>query len=212
MSLSTHCQNLRAGQKMGDLKLIDTMIKDGLWDAFNGLSHGPDRGERRREVADLPRGAGRVRGRLAEQGRSRPEGREKFADEIVPFTVKTRKGETVVDQDEIHPPRRDAREHGEATARLHQRTARWTAGNASGLNDGAAAALLMTADEAEKRGIEPLARIVSYANRGARPPRSWASAPFTASRRALEKGRLEGAADLDLVEANRKHSRRRPAR
>jgi len=198
MSLSTHCQNLRAGQKMGDLKLIDTMIKDGLWDAFNGYHMG----QTAENVAEKWQISREAQDEFAVASQNKAEAAQKagkFADEIVPFTVKTRKGETVVDQDEYI-------RHGatlENMAKLRPaftKDGSVTAGNASGLNDGAAAALLMTADEAEKRGIEPLARIVSYATAGL-DPSIMGVGPIHASRRALEKAGWK-AADLDLVEAN----------
>ena len=198
MSLSTHCQNLRAGQKMGDLKLIDTMIKDGLWDAFNGYHMG----QTAENVAEKWQISREAQDEFAVASQNKAEAAQKagkFADEIVPFTVKTRKGETVVDQDEYI-------RHGatlENMAKLRPaftKDGSVTAGNASGLNDGAAAALLMSADEAEKRGIEPLARIVSYATAGL-DPSIMGVGPIHASRRALEKAGWK-AADLDLVEAN----------
>ncbi len=198
MSLSPHCQNLRAGQKMGDLKLIDTMIKDGLWDAFNGYHMG----QTAENVAEKWQISREAQDEFAVTSQNRAEAAQnagRFDDEIVPFTVKTRKGETVVDKDEYI-------RHGatvENMAKLRPaftKEGSVTAGNASGLNDGAAAALLMSADEAEKRGIEPLARIVSYATAGL-DPSIMGVGPIHASRRALEKAGWK-ATDLDLVEAN----------
>ena len=149
-------------------------------------------------MADHPRAAGRVRRRVPEQGRERAEGGQ-FADEIVPVTIKTRKGESIVDTDE-HP------KHGttvETLTKLRPAFAKdgtVTAGNASGINDGGAALVLMTRANAEKRGIEPLARIVSWATAGV-DPAIMGSGPIPASRRALEKAGWS-AGDLDLVEAN----------
>lgn len=198
MSLSTHCAHLRAGVKMGDVSYIDTMIRDGLWDAF----HGYHMGQTAENVANQWQISRDMQDEFAVASQQKAEAAQKagkFADEIVAFTVKTRKGETVVDQDEYI-------RHGasmEAMAKLRPaftKDGSVTAGNASGLNDGAAAVLLMTDAEAEKRGITPLARIVSYATAGV-DPSIMGVGPISASRKALEKAGWK-ATDLDLVEAN----------
>lgn len=198
MTLSPHAQNLRAGQKMGDLQFIDTMIRDGLWDAFNGYHMG----QTAENVAEKWQISRDHQDEFAVASQNKAEAAQKagkFADEIVPFTIKTRKGETVVDQDEYI-------RHGaniEAMQKLRPaftKDGSVTAANASGINDGAAGALLMSADEAEKRGIQPLARIASYATAGL-DPSIMGVGPVYASRKALEKAGWSPE-DLDLVEAN----------
>ncbi|WP_339817390.1 acetyl-CoA C-acetyltransferase [Sulfitobacter dubius] len=198
MTLSPHAQNLRAGQKMGDLQFIDTMIRDGLWDAFNGYHMG----QTAENVAEKWQISRDQQDEFAVASQNKAEAAQKagkFADEIVAYTIKTRKGETVVDQDEYI-------RHGatmEAMQKLRPaftKDGSVTAANASGLNDGAAGALLMSADEAEKRGITPLARIASYATAGL-DPSIMGVGPVYASRKALEKAGWKPE-DLDLVEAN----------
>jgi len=198
MSLSPHAAHLRAGQKMGDLKFIDTMIRDGLWDAFNGYHMGTTA----ENVAAQWQISRDVQDEFAVKSQNKAEAAQKagrFADEIISFTVKTRKGETCVDQDEYI-------RHGatlEAIQKLRPAFARdgsVTAANASGLNDGAAATLLMSAENAEKRGITPLGRIASYASVGV-DPSIMGVGPIGAARRALEKAGWH-VDDLDLVEAN----------
>ncbi|MFG6590428.1 acetyl-CoA C-acetyltransferase [Sulfitobacter sp. 1A12157] len=198
MTLSPHAQNLRAGQKMGDLQFIDTMIRDGLWDAFNGYHMG----QTAENVAEKWQISRDQQDEFAVASQNKAEAAQKagkFADEIVPYTIKTRKGETVVDQDEYI-------RHGaniEAMQKLRPaftKDGSVTAANASGINDGAAGALLMSADEAEKRGIQPLARIASYATAGL-DPSIMGVGPVYASRKALEKAGWKPE-DLDLVEAN----------
>ncbi len=198
MSQSPHCMHLRNGTKMGHAELVDIMIKDGLWDAFNGYHMG-NTAENVAEKWQLTR---EEQDAFAAQSQAKAEDAQKagkFADEIVPVTIKTRKGETVVDTDE-HP------KHGttaEDLAKLRPAFAKEgtvTAGNASGINDGAAAAILMSSDEAKKRKIEPLARIVSWATAGV-DPAIMGTGPIPASRMALEKAGWK-ADDLDLVEAN----------
>ena len=198
MTLSPHAAHLRAGHKMGDMKYIDTMIRDGLWDAFNGYHMGQTaenvaaKWQISREMQDAFAVASQNKAEAAQKA-------GKFADEIAAFTVKTRKGDIIVDADEYI-------RHGatlESLQKLRPAFAKEgsvTAANASGLNDGAAAALLMTADAAEKRGIEPLARIASYATAGL-DPAIMGVGPIHASRKALEKAGWN-AEDLDLVEAN----------
>ena len=198
MTLSPHAANLRAGHKMGDMKYIDTMICDGLWDAFNGYHMGQtaenvaNQWEISRDMQDAFAVASQNKAEAAQKA-------GKFADEIAAFTVKTRKGDIIVDQDEYI-------RHGatiEAMAKMRPAFAKEgsvTAANASGLNDGAAATLLMSADEAEKRGIEPLARIASYATAGL-DPSIMGVGPVMASRKALAKAGWS-VDDLDLIEAN----------
>ncbi|NUH65755.1 acetyl-CoA C-acetyltransferase [Sulfitobacter sp. S0837] len=198
MTMSPHAQNLRAGQKMGDLQFIDTMIRDGLWDAFNGYHMG----QTAENVAEKWQISRDQQDEFAVASQNKAEAAQKagkFADEIVAYTIKGRKGETVVDQDEYI-------RHGatiEAMQKLRPaftKDGSVTAANASGLNDGAAGALLMSAEDAEKRGITPLARIASYATAGL-DPSIMGVGPVYASRKALEKAGWKPE-DLDLVEAN----------
>ena len=198
MTLSPHPASLRAGHKMGDMQYIDTMIRDGLWDAFNGYHMG----QTAENVAEKWQISRDQQDAFAVASQNKAEAAQKagkFADEIVAFTVKGRKGDTVVDQDEYI-------RHGatmEAMQKLRPaftKDGSVTAANASGLNDGAAGALVMSADEAGQRGIEPLARIASYATVGL-DPAIMGAGPIYASRKALEKAGWK-AEDLDLVEAN----------
>jgi len=198
MTLSPHVAHLRAGTKMGDVKYIDSMIRDGLWDAFNGYHMG----QTAENVAEQWQISRDMQDEFAVASQNKAEAAQKagkFVDEIVPFTIKTRKGDIVMDADEYI-------RHGaniEAMAKMRPaftRDGSVTAANASGLNDGAAAALVMSADDAEKRGIEPLARIASYATAGL-DPTIMGVGPIYASRIALEKAGWK-AEDLDLVEAN----------
>lgn len=198
MTLSPHAAALRAGHKMGDMKYIDTMIKDGLWDAFNGYHMG----QTAENVAEKWQISREVQDTFAVASQNKAEAAQKagkFADEIVPFVIKTRKGDIVMDSDEYI-------RHGatmDAMAKLRPAFAKdgsVTAANASGLNDGAAGVLLMSADNAEKRGIAPMARIASFATVGL-DPSIMGAGPIYASRKALEKAGWK-AEDLDLVEAN----------
>ena len=198
MSLSPHAAHLRAGQKMGDLNFIDTMIKDGLWDAFNGYHMGTTA----ENVANQWQISREQQDEFALASQNKAEAAQKagkFKDEIIPFVVKTRKGETVVDQDEYI-------RHGatiEAMQKLRPAFAKdgsVTAANASGINDGAAAVLVMSEEEAAKRGLTPIARIASYATAGL-DPSIMGVGPIYASRKALEKAGWK-AGDLDLIEAN----------
>ncbi len=198
MSLAPHAAHMRAGQKMGDVKFIDTMIRDGLWDAFNGYHMG----QTAENVAEKWQISRDAQDEFAVSSQNKAEAAQKagkFKDEIAAFTVKTRKGDIVVEDDEYI-------RHGatmEAMQKLRPaftKDGSVTAANASGLNDGAAATLLMSADEAEKRGIEPLARIVSYATAGL-DPAIMGVGPVHASRKALEKAGWK-VEDLDLIEAN----------
>ena len=198
MSMAPHAQHLRQGVKMGDLKLIDTMIKDGLTDAFYGYHMG-NTAENVARQWQLTRDE---QDAFAVASQNKAEAAQKagrFKDEIVPFTIKGRKGDTVVDADEYI-------RHGatiDAMAKLKpafDKEGTVTAGNASGINDGAAAVVLMTEDEASRRGITPLVRIVSWATAGV-DPQIMGTGPIPASRKALEKAGWS-VADVELVEAN----------
>ena len=198
MSLSAHAQNVRGGTKMGNLELVDTMIKDGLTDVFNGYHMGIT-AENLAEQYQITR-ASQDEFACASQNkaeRARREGR--FKDEIAPVTVKGRKGDTIVDQDEF------IREGVEVASLAGLRAAfkkegTVTAGNASGLNDGAAALVLMSREEAEKRGSPILATIKSFASAGV-DPSIMGIGPVPASKQALEKAGWT-IGDLDLIEAN----------
>lgn len=198
MSMAPHCAHLRNGTKMGDMKMIDTMIKDGLTDAFHGYHMGITAENVARQF-QLTRDE---QDQFALASQNKAEAAQKagrFADEIVAFAVKGRKGDVIVDQDEYI-------RHGatiDSMSKLRpafDKEGTVTAGNASGLNDGAAAALLMTEAEAARRGIQPLARIVSWATAGV-DPSIMGTGPIPASRKALEKAGWS-INDLDLVEAN----------
>ena len=198
MSMAPHAQHLRGGVKMGPLEFVDTMIKDGLWDAFNGYHMGntAENVARQFQITRDDQDAFA----LASQNKAEAAQKAgKFKDEIVAVTLKGRKGDTVVDQDEYI-------RHGatlEAMTKLKpafDKDGTVTAGNASGINDGAAGALLMTEAEAVRRGITPLARIASWATAGV-DPTIMGTGPIPASRKALEKAGWS-VGDLDLVEAN----------
>jgi acetyl-CoA C-acetyltransferase len=198
MSQAPHAAYLRAGQKMGALEMIDTMIKDGLWDAFNGYHMGVTAENVAREW-QITR---EQQDEFAVKSQNKAEAAKKagrFKDEIVAVTVKERKGEKIIDTDEYI---RDGAtlEAMSALKAAFQKDGTVTAGSASGINDGAAALVLMTAKEADKRGLTPLARIASWAQAGV-DPKVMGSGPIPASRRALEKAGWK-AADLDLIEAN----------
>lgn len=199
MSQAPHCAHLRSGVKMGSVEMIDTMLKDGLWDAFHGYHMGntaenvAQKWQITREEQDLFAAASQQKAEAAQKA-------GRFVDEITPVTIQSRKGDIVVDTDE-YP------KHGttvEALQKLRpaflKENGTVTAGNASGINDGAAAVVLMTDAEAAKRGLTPLARIVSWATAGV-DPALMGSGPIPASRAALKKAgwRIE---DLDLIEAN----------
>ncbi|WP_374385969.1 acetyl-CoA C-acetyltransferase [Sandaracinobacter sp.] len=198
MSLSTHAQALRAGQKMGALELVDTMIKDGLWDAFNGYHMGMT-AENIAERYQISRAA---QDEFATASQNKAEAAKKagrFRDEIVPVTLKGRKGDVVVDSDEYI---RDGATV-EAMAALKpafKKDGSVTAANASGLNDGAAALVLMSAAEAARRGAPVLAKVKSWASVGV-DPAVMGLGPIPASKKALEKAGWS-VADLDLIEAN----------
>ena len=198
MSQSPHAANLRTGTKMGDLGLVDTMIKDGLWDAF----HGYHMGQTAENIASRWQITREEQDRFAVGSQNRAEAAQKagrFAGEIAPVTIKGRKGDTVVDQDEYI-------RHGvtyESLSGLRPaftKDGSVTAANASGLNDGAAALVLMSADEAARRGLKPLVRIASWAHAGVEPD-IMGTGPIPASRKALEKAGWS-VADLDLIESN----------
>ncbi len=198
MSMSMHAAYLRAGQKMGDLNMIDTMIRDGLWDAFNGYHMGTTA----ENVAKEFQISREDQDRFAVASQNKAEAARKagkFKDEIAAVTVKTRKGDVVTEHDEYI---RDGATY-ETVAGLKPAFAKdgtVTAGNASGLNDGAAALVLMSAKDAAAKGLTPLARIASWAQAGV-DPKVMGTGPIPASRKALEKAGWK-ASDLDLVEAN----------
>jgi len=198
MSMAPHCAHLRGGVKMGDFKMIDTMIKDGLTDAFNGYHMGIT-AENIAKQWQLSRDD-QDQFALASQNKAEAaQTAGRFEDEIVPFAVKSRKGETIVSADEYIRVGATI----EALTKLKpafDKEGTVTAGNASGINDGAAAVVLMDADEAAKRGVEPLAKIVSWATAGV-DPSIMGTGPIPATRKALEKAGWT-VADLELVEAN----------
>ncbi len=198
MSLSPHVAHLRAGQKMGDMNFIDSMIKDGLWDAFNGYHMGITA----ENVASQWQISREAQDEFALNSQLKAEAAQKagkFKDEIIPFVIKTRKGEVTVDSDEYI-------RHGATLESMQKlrpaftKDGSVTAANASGLNDGAAAVLLMSEAEAAKRGLTVLARIASYATAGL-DPSIMGVGPIFASRKALDKAGWK-VGDLDLVEAN----------
>ncbi len=198
MSMAPHAAHLRQGVKMGDYAMVDTMLKDGLMDAFNGYHMGVTA----ENVASQWQITRQQQDEFAVASQNKAEAAQKagrFKDEIVPVTVKTRKGDVVVSEDEYI-------RHGatlDSVTKLRpafDKEGSVTAGNASGINDGGAVVVLMSAEEAEKRGIEPLARIVSWATAGV-DPAIMGTGPIPASRRALEKAGWSKD-DLDLVEAN----------
>ncbi|NKE44340.1 acetyl-CoA C-acetyltransferase [Roseomonas frigidaquae] len=198
MTQAPHCANLRAGQKMGDLAMVDTMIKDGLWDAFHGYHMGSTAENvaqkfqlTRQEQDEFAAASQRKAGEAMKAGR--------FKDEITPVTVKGRKGDTVVTEDEYPRPETTI----DVLAKLRpafSKEGTVTAGNASGINDGAAAVVVMSAAEAQKRGVTPMARIVSWATAGV-DPSIMGTGPIPASRKALKKAGWD-IASLDLIEAN----------
>ena len=198
MSLAPHVAHLRAGTKMGDMKFIDSMLKDGLLDAF----HGYHMGTTAENIATKWQLTREEQDAFAVASQNKAEAAQKagrFKDEIVPVTLASRKGDIIVDTDEY--PRHGATLDAMAKLRpAFSKEGSVTAGNASGLNDGAAAVVLMTAKEAERRGLTPLARIASWATAGV-DPAIMGSGPIPASRRALEKAGWS-VKDLDLVEAN----------
>jgi acetyl-CoA C-acetyltransferase len=199
MSQSPHCAHLREGTKMGDTKFIDTMIKDGLWDAFNGYHMGTtaENVARQYQITRAEQDAFAVASQNKAEA-ARKAGR--FKDEIAPVTIKGRKGDVVVDTDEYIKDGVTIDSIAKLKPAFDPKEGSVTAANASGINDGAAAVVLMTAGEARKRGIKPMARIVSWASVGV-DPKIMGTGPIPASRKALEKAGWK-ASDLDLVEAN----------
>jgi len=198
MSLSPHAAHLRNGTKMGDVSFIDTMIKDGLSDAFNNYHMGitaenvAAKWQITREDQDAFAVGSQTKAEAAQKA-------GKFKDEIVPVTVTSRKGDTIVDADEGIKPGTTTETLGKLRPAF-DKAGTVTAGNASTINDGAAALILMTAEEAKARGLEPLARIASWATAGV-DPALMGSGPIPASRAALKKAGWS-VNDLDLIEAN----------
>jgi acetyl-CoA C-acetyltransferase len=198
MSQSQHAAHLRNGQKMGELKLVDTMLRDGLMDAF----HGYHMGNTAENVATKWQLTRDEQDKFAVASQNKAEAAQKegrFKEEIVPVTVASRKGDVIVDQDEYIRPGTTL----DAVAKLRpafSKDGTVTAANASGINDGAAAVVLMTAEEAKKRGLTPLATVKSWATSGV-DPAIMGTGPIPASRKALEKAGWK-ASDLDLIEAN----------
>ena len=198
MSLSTHCAHLRNGQKMGDLNYVDTMIKDGLWDAFYGYHMG-NTAENVASKWSIDRQAQDAFAAASQQKAEAAQLAGRFNNEITPVTIEKRRETLTIDQDEY--PR-----HGttaESLAKLRPaftKDGSVTAGNASGINDGAAATVMMSAEEAQKRGLTPLARVVSWATAGV-DPSIMGSGPIPASQAALKKAGWT-VDDLDLIEAN----------
>ena len=198
MSMAPHAAYLRTGQKMGDLQMVDTMMKDGLIDAFQGYPMGitaenvAEKYQITREQQDMFANASQQKAAAAQKA-------GRFKDEIAPVMVKTRKGETVVGDDEYI--RLDSSLEMMAKLRpAFTKDGTVTAGNASGINDGAAALVVMTAAEAARRGLTPLARIASFATAGV-DPALMGTGPIPASRKALERAGWK-TSDLDLIEAN----------
>ncbi|MCG8692691.1 MAG: acetyl-CoA C-acetyltransferase [Minwuiales bacterium] len=199
MSQAPHVAHLRNGQKMGDVKFIDSMIVDGLWDAFNGYHMGTT-AENVAKQWQITRDA---QDDFALASLNKAEAAQKagrFKDEIVPVTIKTRKGETVVEDDEYIRHGATLDSLTKLRPAFDREVGTVTAGNASGINDGAAAVVLMSAEEAARRSVTPLARIVSWAQAGV-DPAIMGTGPIPASRRALEKAGWS-VDDLDLIEAN----------
>ena len=199
MSQSTHAAHMRDGTKMGDVKFTDTMVKDGLWDAFNNYHMGTTaenvarQWQITREEQDKFAAASQNKAEAARKA-------GKFKDEITPVTIKGRKGDTVVDQDEYIKEGVTVESIAKLRPAFDPKEGTVTAANASGINDGAAVVVLMTAEEAKKRGITPLARIVSWATTGV-DPSIMGTGPISASKKALERAGWT-INDLDLIEAN----------
>ncbi len=199
MSLAPHCQHLRNGVKMGDYQMIDTMIRDGLWDAFNGYHMGvtaenvAEKWQITRDEQDAFAVASQNKAEAAQKA-------GKFRDEICPVTIKSRRGDTVVEDDEYikHGVTLEGVQKPRPAFKREDGTV--TAANASGINDGAAAVVLMSKEEAKSRGVEPMARIVSWASVGL-DPAIMGAGPIYASAKALEKAGWTHE-DLDLIEAN----------
>ncbi len=198
MSMSTHAQHLRGGQKMGDLAFIDTMIKDGLWDAFNGYHMGTT-AENVAKAYQITRDEQDAFALASQLKAGAAQKAGKFKEEIVPVTIKGRKGDVVVEQDEYI--RGDSTAEGLAKLRpAFSKDGTVTAGNASGINDGACALVVMSAAEAARRGLTPLARIAAFATAGV-DPAVMGTGPIPSSRKALARAGWKPD-DLDLIEAN----------
>lgn len=199
MSMSMHATPLRNGTKMGDVKVLDTMIKDGLWDAFNDYHMGTTaenvarQWQITRDEQDAFAAASQNKAEAANKA-------GKFAEEIAPVTIKTRKGDVVAENDEYIKEGVTAEGLAKLRPAFDRKEGTVTAGNASGINDGAAAVVLMSGANAEKRGVTPLARIVSWAHAGV-DPSIMGTGPIPASKKALEKAGWS-IDDLDLIEAN----------
>jgi len=199
MSQANHAAHMRDGTKMGDIKFIDTMVKDGLWDAFNNYHMGATA----ENVARQWQITREEQDKFAVASQNKAEAAKKagkFKDEIAPVTIKGKKGDTVVDQDEYIKEGVTLESIAKLRPAFDPKEGTVTAANASGINDGAAVVVLMTAAEAAKRGIEPLARIVSWATTGV-DPSIMGTGPISASKKALEKAGWT-IKDLDLIEAN----------
>jgi acetyl-CoA C-acetyltransferase len=199
MSQSMHAAHMREGTKMGDVKFVDTMIKDGLWDAFNNYHMGTTA----ENVAKQWQVSREEQDKFAVASQNKAEAARKagkFKNEIAPVVIKTKKGETVVEQDEYIKDGVTLEGIAKLRPAFDPKEGTVTAANASGINDGAAAVVLMTAEEAKKRGITPLARIVSWAHAGV-DPSIMGTGPIPASKKALEKAGWT-VKDLDLIEAN----------
>ena len=199
MSQSMHASHMRDGTKMGDIRLVDTMVKDGLWDAFNNYHMGTTA----ENVARQYQITREDQDKFATSSQNKAEAARKegrFKDEIAPVTVKGRKGDIVVSNDEYIKDGQTLDILAKLRPAFDPKEGTVTAGNASGLNDGAAVIVLMTAAEAKKRGISPLARIVSYATTGV-DPSIMGTGPISASKKALEHAGW-AVGDLDLIEAN----------
>ena len=198
MSQAPHCSHLRDGQKLGDMSFVDTMLKDGLLDAFHGYHMGntaeniAEKWQLTREEQDAFATASQVKAETAQKA-------GRFADEITPVTIKTRKGDVVIDTDE-HLKHGTTKETLAKLRPAFDKNGTVTAGNASGINDGAAAIVLMTREEAERRKIAPMARVVSWATAGV-DPAIMGTGPIPASRKALGKAGWT-LDELDLIEAN----------
>lgn len=198
MTQSPHVSHLRSGTKMGTAELIDSMIKDGLWDAFNGYHMGITA----ENVAQKWQISRDQQDQFAAQSQDRAEKAQKngiFKDEIVPVTLKTRKGEEVIEEDE-YPRHGTTKESLSKLRPAFDKEGSVTAGNASGINDGAAAVVLMSAEEAKKRGTEPMGKIKAWATEGI-DPAIMGAGPIPASKKALEKAGWSSD-QLDLIEAN----------
>jgi acetyl-CoA C-acetyltransferase len=199
MSLAPHCMHLRGGVKMGDAAMIDTMIKDGLWDAFNGYHMG-NTAENVAKQFEITRQQQDELALGSQQRAAKAQADGKFKDEITPVVIKNKKGDITFDKDEYVRGDTDLAKLAKLGTAFLREGGTVTAGNASGLNDGAAVVLLMTAEEAKRRGLTPLARIASWAQAGV-DPAIMGTGPIPASKKALEKAGWK-VGDLDLIEAN----------